>query len=525
MKKRNKIFIYLVMMALAVGNFSCDKQLDVKPIGKLQLGDFWQSKEQSVAAIAGIYSILGSTSYNFSNGNMSETAMSPVESYIFWGEMRGELLASNPGKMPSNQIGKENVDNMNVSPVDVTTKYTAFYKIINQANQALKYIPGVGKKDPAFTEEDAANLTGEAYFLRAYAYFWLVRTFKEVPLVLEPSETDAQDYNVAKASADTLFARIVKDLEIAKRTLPTWYSKVEYSRIRATKYTAMTVLSDVCLWMAALSQNDAVKNDLYDKAISNCDAVINSGKYLLLPGPNFGTIWTVGGTEESIFETYSNSKVNNQVNNLLNWTMQTGYFLVSTNADELFDRLIFKDYRGATPPLGPYPEAGPVVGYNIGSRYIQKYSINTRDCRWNFYRYAEVLLMKAEALAHRSVDDPAKLASANELVNKIRFRGYGVNEYIKANATSTYEMDNILLDERGREFLGEGKRWFELVRFASRDNFLHKELLIDRILSGFNGVQRLVIAPRVNNPDSWYFPLNADALATNPNLVQNPYYQ
>ncbi|MCL4483724.1 MAG: RagB/SusD family nutrient uptake outer membrane protein, partial [Bacteroidetes bacterium] len=136
MKKRNKIFIYLVMMALAVGNFSCDKQLDVKPIGKLQLGDFWQSKEQSVAAIAGIYSILGSTSYNFSNGNMSETAMSPVESYIFWGEMRGELLASNPGKMPSNQIGKENVDNMNVSPVDVTTKYTAFYKIINQANQA-----------------------------------------------------------------------------------------------------------------------------------------------------------------------------------------------------------------------------------------------------------------------------------------------------------------------------------------------------------------------------------------------------
>jgi hypothetical protein len=86
-------------------------------------------------------------------------------------------------------------------------------------------------------------------------------------------------------------------------------------------------------------------------------------------------------------------------------------------------------------------------------------------------------------------------------------------------------MDDILLDERGREFIGEGKRWFDLMRFASRDNYLHKEFLIDRVLNSFSGVNQLIIAPRVKDPQSWYLPLNADALAANPKLVQNPYYQ
>ena len=278
-------FIFLLIIALAFGTVSCNKLLDVPPQGKLQFEEFWLSKDQCVAAIAGIYSNLGSSDWNFSTGgNLSATAISPIESYIFWGELRGELLASNSGKMPSDQIQKENVDNLAVAPGDVTTKYTAFYKIINEANQAIKYIPGVRAKDPAFTAEDETNLMGEAYFLRAYAYFWLLRTFKEVPLVLEPSETDNQDYNVPKAPADTLSAQIIKDLELAKQKLPAWYASQQYSHCRATKYTAMTVLADVYLTVAAMSKNTSNNLALYDKVISNCDGVISSGKYTMIPG-------------------------------------------------------------------------------------------------------------------------------------------------------------------------------------------------------------------------------------------------
>ena len=525
MKISNIRFSYLVIIALAVGSVSCNKLLDVPPQGKLQLSDFWQSKDQCVAAIAGIYSNMGSTDQNFkTGGNMSALAISPVESYIFWGEVRGELLTSNAGKMPADQIQKENVDNLVIASGDVTTKYTAFYKIINQANQAIKYIPTVHEKDPAFTTEEEANLMGEAYFLRAYAYFWLLRTFKEVPLVLIPSETDAQDYNTPKAPVDTLSAQIVKDLELAKAKLPLWYSNQQYSRCRATKNTAMTALADVYLTVAAMSKT-ANNSTLYDKVISNCDGVINSGKYALIPGPLYGSIWTNGNTDESIFETYSNYMVNNQVNNLLTWFTNAGYFMVGGTVDDLYNITQVKDYRSTAVPTGPYPAAGTVTTYSVATRYINKYASSTKDARWNFYRYPEVLLMKAEALAHRYVDDATQLKAACDLVNTVRLRAYGVNTFNKVTATSTYAMDNLILDERGREFLGEGKRWFELVRFGTRDNYATKNLLTDRILNSFSGVIQLSISPRIINPESWYLPLNADALSANSNLVQNPYYQ
>jgi hypothetical protein len=515
---------YLLFAAITVINTSCDDLLDVPPQGKLVKEEFWLSKDQAVAAIAGIYSCVGSTSYNFSSGNLSATAVSPVESYIYWGELRGEILKSNSGKLPSAQIEKENIDNLNVSPADVTTKYTQFYKIINLANHAIKYIPGVKDNDPAFTQVDEANLMGEAYFLRAYAYFWLTRAFKEVPLVLDPSETDTQNYDVPKSTSDVLYQQIISDLDKAVSSLPEWYSNPQYARCRATKYTAKTVLADVYLTLASISSGGNI-NGYYDQAISNCDDVINSLRYTLIPGVSFGSLFTVGATDESIFETYANQKLNDQVNNLYDWFTSIGLFMVSDVTDELFNKVTAADYRSSVPPAGPYPERGTAVSYLASSRYVGKYSSSTKDSRWIFYRLPDVLLMKAEALAHRYQDDVAKLAEACNLVNKIRYRAFGINDYPKVEATSTYEMDNILLDERGREFIGEGKRWFELVRFASRNNFAAKELLINRIVQSLSGIDQLVITPRVSNPDSWYLPLNTAALDASPSLVQNPFYQ
>lgn len=518
MNMQPKRLIYASILIVISLLPACDGLLDIPPQGKLDSERFWLSKDQTVAAIAGIYSNFGSSA------GMSASSISPVESFIFWGDLRGEMMAINPGKLPTDQVAKEKIDNLTTSPADVSTKFTQFYRIINYANQAIKYIPGIKAKDPAFTDEDEANLSGEAYFLRAFAYFWLVRTFKEVPLVLEPSETDDQNYNIRKSPADSVFMLIASDLELAKQKLPEWYSNAQYPRCRATKYTAMTLLADVYLWMAALSDNQAAQNGFYDKVITNCDGVINSKRYTMVPGVSFGSIFTIGNSDESIFETYANYKVNNQVNNLYSWFNTSGYFLVPTPIDELYTKLGFADYRGPLPPAGPYPEKGAAVGYLTSSRYVNKYAATTKDPRWVFYRYPEVLMMKAEALAHRYVDDQNRLNQAAALINQIRFRAFGINEYPVLSVSSTYQMDNELLDELGREFVGEGKRWFQLVRFASRNNFAAKELLIDRIVNSFSGVDQLVISPRVSNPDSWYLPLNADALAANPNLVQNPYY-
>jgi starch-binding outer membrane protein, SusD/RagB family len=517
MKIKSSGIKYLLFATLGIVSISCNKLLDVPPQGKLTLDQFWQSKDQAIAAIGGIYSNLGSTKSPTPKG------LSAVESFIYWGDMRGDLLASNSAKLPTGQEAKANIDLLLPAPTDVTTNYTSFYRIINYANQAIKNIPGIVGKDPAFTNTDMEQLTGEAYFLRAYAYFWLVRTFRDVPLVLEPSETDAQDYNIAKTPADTLSAQIVKDLEVAKKTLPDWYTNPQYSRSRATKYTAMTVLAEVNLWLAATTTVSADKNKYYDNALANCDAVINSGRYFMVPGVYFGDIFLVGNSDETIFETYANAKLNNQVNDLKTWF--ASYFTVTTFTDNLFTASTAADYRSFSPPTGPTPPAGSKVSYDGSTRFILKYNSSTNDPRWIFYRYSDILLMKAEALAHRYTDDPVQLQKASDLINDVRHRAFGTTSFPAVSATTTSQMDELLLDERGREFIGEGKRWFDLLRFASRDNFAHKELLINRVLSSFVGVNQLTIGPRIKDPQSWYLPLNADALAANPRLVQNPYYQ
>ncbi|HEX7904485.1 MAG TPA: RagB/SusD family nutrient uptake outer membrane protein [Chitinophagaceae bacterium] len=509
--------ITLLLITLVAGSVSCKKLLDVPPQGKLTLDQFWLSEDQAIAAIGGIYSNLGSTKSTTSKG------LSAVECFIYWGEMRADQLASNSSKLPTGQEAKANMDLLLPAATDITTNYTSLYRIINFANQAIKNIPPIVTKDPAFTVQDMDQLTGEAYFLRAYAYFWLVRAFRDVPLVLDPSETDQQNFNVAKSTDDSVLSRIIIDLETAKRTLPEWYTNSQYSRSRATKHTAEMVLADVYLWKAATSSGSANKNILYDKAIENLNAVINSRRYFMVPGVNFGSIYLVGNSDETIFETYANSKLNNQVNDLKSWFAT--YFLVTTLTDNLFTAYTSPDYRGFAPPAGPTPPAASKVSYDPSTRFILKYNSSTNDPRWIFYRYPDVLLMKAEALAHRYVDDPVQLKVACDLVNEVRYRAYGITSFPIVSATTTLQMDDIILDERGREFIGEGKRWFDLMRFASRDNYAHKEFLIDRVLNSFTGVNQLIIDPRVKDPLSWYLPLNADALAANPQLVQNPYYQ
>ena len=157
--------ITLLLITLVAGSVSCKKLLDVPPQGKLTLDQFWLSEDQAIAAIGGIYSNLGSTKSTTSKG------LSAVECFIYWGDMRADQLASNSSKLPTGQEAKANMDLLLPAATDITTNYTSLYRIINFANQAIKNIPPIVTKDPAFTVQDMDQLTGEAYFLRAYAYF------------------------------------------------------------------------------------------------------------------------------------------------------------------------------------------------------------------------------------------------------------------------------------------------------------------------------------------------------------------
>ena len=87
----------------------------------------------------------------------------------------------------------------NIYPDNGLTNWSSFYKIINYCNEVIKNAPLVQEIDDTFTDYQKQGLMSEAYFLRSLAYFYLVRLYKEVPLVLEPTETDDAEVYVAKS--------------------------------------------------------------------------------------------------------------------------------------------------------------------------------------------------------------------------------------------------------------------------------------------------------------------------------------
>jgi len=146
------------------------------------------------------------------------------------------------------------------------------------------------------------------------------------------------------------------------------------------------------------------------------------------------------------------------------------------------------------------------------------------DANWIFYRLSDMLLIKAEALIERGQDgDNIKAFGlidivnkrANDAVNGSRQSTLKAEDYIDSKAA----MEQLLLEERQREFLFEGKRWFDLIRFARRDgdNSRLVELTSRKYIENVNAIKI-----KLADPNIIYFPYAKDELKKNPLLKQNP---
>lgn len=473
--KMSKLYKFILAVVVVVTTVSCDDYLTISPDNSLTKAEFWKTKADATSSIVGVYATLRTNQ----------------EYFLYWGEVRGDMLKSNAGKGAG--VDKEAFDVFIVNPSNSMTKYTTMYSVINGANQVLKFVPGIVDIDKSFTQTDCNQILGEAYFLRAYSYFWLARTFKEVPLTLVPSENDVQDYNLKKSTQQELFEQIYSDVKLAEQYLPRIYSTLSQTKGRATRYAAFALEADLDLWMGN-----------YQEAIYACDSVTHSKQYSLLTTSALGNLYYPGNTVESIWEfQYLNSL--NQKHSLRSWFNSSVYFS-ATLTDDLFES---KDSRKALAVSNSYN--------------VMKYNVTTDDAHWMLYRLADIVLMKAEALAHLDSNDNAtNIAAAVVELNKLRSRA---NIELLPGLSNTTAVDEAVLDERGRELCYEGKRWFDLVRIASRNNNANKTMLTSRVLSSFDGVEQQVINLRIYNPESWYLPLNSDAINNNTLLIQNPYYK
>ena len=177
---------------------------------------------------------------------------------------------------------------------------------------------------------------------------------------------------------------------------------------------------------------------------------------------------------------------------------ETGEIIRGPGSIRIFNAMIWK-YCGS---------AGDAKSFRPSSDWF--------SANWIVYRYADVLLMKAEALSQ-----VGQYEQALQIINRIRTRARIAPLEIAYTAEA---FEDVIMTERANELAYEGKRWFDLLRLGRRNNFSRKTKLIEIIIENVPSNQRLVLASKLTNPLGWYMPIHEEELESNKNLEQNPYY-
>ena len=187
-----KTIKYIIMSVVMLFGFaSCNDYLEVYEENVEPTDLYWSSKADVEATLSAGYWYLRNS----------------VETYLIpWGELRAGCLFNRSGSpLQTYQIK---------STTNITT-WSPMYQIINSANLVLKNCDLARSNDATYTQEEMNSHKCEAYWLRALAYFYIVRNWRDAPLFTEPFETDEISYNVAKSSETEIIAQIKADLEEA----------------------------------------------------------------------------------------------------------------------------------------------------------------------------------------------------------------------------------------------------------------------------------------------------------------------
>jgi hypothetical protein len=465
--------------------------MELLPNSGLVREAFWKTKSDVDAVVMGAYKTFASN-----NGNL-----------FTYGEARGDMVTYSIYGQTSDQY---KVMQSNINSDNGLCDWSSFYKVINYCNEVIKNAPGVQKVDNTFTDFQLQSYLAEAYFLRSLSYFYLVRTFKDVPLVLTPSETDASDFYIPKTDGDQILTQMLKDLNDNRNYAADTYSMtIAEDKGRATKTSYDALIADICLWMFD-----------YNGCVEACDRIMANPKYVLLSGTVWFELFYPGNSLEGIFE-FQFSDLNNQKNSTYGMTNRdANQYLPSQRAIDLFAKKSSVEVtRGEDASIAKLSEDNYLIWKYVGSQPDSKTvrsSMEQHSCNWIVYRLADVYLMKAEALSQLN-----RFPEAADLLNKIRTRA-NMTPLSIANSPDAYE--DAILDERALELAFEGKRWFDLLRMGRRNNFSRKAKLLDVLVANVASTQKRILSARLTNPLGWYLPIAKSEIEHNKNLVQNPYY-
>ncbi len=484
-------------LILILGLTSCEGFLDRTPLDQLTDETFYKTVSDANLAVISVYSSMQDIEWHGKGWMITEIPSDNTQAG-----------GTDPEFTP--------IDNFTVVADNppVANYWAIHYRQVNLANIVMSKVEAMeveqAEKDP---------IIAEARFLRAIAYFDLVRIYGGVPLVTEAPEY-GQDFLLARASVREVYDLIIEDLEFAKDFLPLEWAGGNIGR--ATKGAALAYLSKVYL-----------TDREYIKARDAARAVINSGTYRLMDdfAENFELTtsdnnaeaifqiqysgcgpWGTGNALQAFFSPWGEGITKDRDG----WGSQIPTAPIVNNPNTtIVDAFEPDDLRKNVSVMTPgveYPSINPddggyeypSGGASASASNIKKYVVGSGSniCfmstpqNAHLVRYSDVLLSLAESIAQIDggiTSDPEALGAFNE----VRAR---------AGLAPLSEIDlDLIFHERRVEFAFEGQRWFDLLRSgkAMETMLLHgKNIAIHNLL----------------------FPIPAGELEINPNLEQNPGY-
>ena len=218
--------ILTALLAAACTMSGCHGDLDIMQDNKLSASNMWIDESDAETATYGIYLY------------MRDALKSVHDIYLCWGEFRNGLWGAGTNKTLSG-VDQTQVRTSTMSSSNAYADWSVMYKTVNQANLILKHVPEMG------ISESVRNFSlGNAYFSRAWCYFWIARIWGDAPLALTGYESTAGDLYLPRAPKAEIFARIESDLTEAER-----YVTDNSDKAVATPAAVQMLKADYALWM------------------------------------------------------------------------------------------------------------------------------------------------------------------------------------------------------------------------------------------------------------------------------------
>lgn len=424
MKLKNNIFI-IVLLVFA----SCSKEFtELAPISERNAENFYNTESDMEVAVNAIYNTLKGTGvYN--------------QSYWILQELRSDNTYWDGTGLAEEVTVFDTFNDISTSNI-TEDAWASSYLGISRANIVLNRIEGI-----SMNESSKNILKGEALFLRSFYYYNLAVLFGNIPLILNETASVEEGNNHTQVAASVVYTQIAADLEEAIEKLP---SKSATTNGRASKGAAATLLGKVYLTMGESSNAETALRRVLTYGYSLVD--------------DYSNLW---GTEneynnESIFEVDFQGGLGNQGNSftcqfhgVLSQSVTSGQRNIPEQ--NLIDAYETGDLRYAASIEGV---DGTSTGYTIKFGSTNPFNDDDASNNWPVYRYADVLLMLAEAIGESD--------EAYGYINQVRTRA-GLAS-IDQNTAGTFQ--DKLLHERRVELAFENHRWPDLLRMNKAETIM-----------------------------------------------------